>query len=98
MSNDAKNHEPVYDAEIFPLMAQIIEICKRENMPMFAAFYLRDDGDEGPLMCTTCHPGDGRADKTFGSCIRIVRDGWAAHNPNPLIAMRIESKPPPQGD
>lgn len=40
--------EAVYDAEISPLMTQIIAICKRENLPMFATFKL--DGD---LACTS---------------------------------------------
>lgn len=30
--------EKVYDEEIHPLMAQIIEICKKHEMPMFATF------------------------------------------------------------
>jgi hypothetical protein len=32
------NKEHVYDEEIFPLMKQILEICKREEIPMFASF------------------------------------------------------------
>ena len=47
--------EKVYDDEIAPLMKQIIEICKREQLPMTAQFYLQeereDDGE--PMYCTT---------------------------------------------
>jgi hypothetical protein len=49
--------EQVYDAEISPLMAQIIDICKREKIAMLASFDLgqgpesEEDGDH--LMCTT---------------------------------------------
>jgi hypothetical protein len=35
-----KNNEQVYDEQIAPLMKQIIEICKREKMPMFADFQM----------------------------------------------------------
>lgn len=47
--------EEVYDNEIAPLMAQIIAICKREQLPMVAQFYLKeqqeDDGE--PMYCST---------------------------------------------
>ena len=44
--------EQVYDAKIFPLMAQIIEICKRAKIPMVANFQLSLPGEED-LRCTT---------------------------------------------
>ena len=37
-----ENKEKVYDEQIAPLMAQIIEICKREEIPMFADFQYAD--------------------------------------------------------
>jgi hypothetical protein len=40
--------EQIYDAEISPLMAQIIAICKAKKIPVIADFYLGDD-----LNCTT---------------------------------------------
>jgi hypothetical protein len=42
--------EEVYDAQINPLMAQIIAICKEHKIPVLASFTL--DLDEG-LQCTT---------------------------------------------
>lgn len=45
--------EEVYDAEISPLMAQIIEICKAHKMPMFATFLYRNDPDGDDGLCTT---------------------------------------------
>ncbi len=47
--------EAVYDAEIAPLMAKIIEACKRANIAMIADFELDpQDGDpDDPLLCTT---------------------------------------------
>lgn len=44
-----KNKEQIYDEQIAPLMAKIIEICKVEQIPMFAEFqYANLD------FCTTC--------------------------------------------
>jgi hypothetical protein len=37
---DDKEH--IYDEEIAPLMTKIIEICKREQIPMFADFQYSD--------------------------------------------------------
>lgn len=50
--------EAIYDERIAPLMKQIIEICKEEELPMVAQFYLKQqhpDADEenGAMYCTT---------------------------------------------
>lgn len=50
--------EKVYDDEIAPLMKQIIEICKREQLPMTAQFYLQEERQDAeyegqPMYCTT---------------------------------------------
>lgn len=50
--------ESVYDEKIAPLMKQIISICKEEELPMVAQFYLKQqhpDADEenGAMYCTT---------------------------------------------
>lgn len=46
--------EAVYDAEIAPLMAQIIEVCKTHKLPMFATFlYANDPESEEDGVCTT---------------------------------------------
>lgn len=47
--------EDVYDEEIAPLMQSIIEICKRENLPMVAQFYLKDEREDTgePMYCST---------------------------------------------
>ncbi|MES0444938.1 MAG: hypothetical protein ABUJ92_00195 [Desulfobacterales bacterium] len=39
-----KDLEEVYDNEISPLMKQILDICKKHEMPMFAEFQFNDDG------------------------------------------------------
>jgi hypothetical protein len=37
-----ENKEKIYDEQIAPLMAKIIEICKAEDIPMFAEFQYSD--------------------------------------------------------
>lgn len=50
-----KDLEAVYDAEIAPLMEQIIAIATRCDMPFVAAFQLNDGTPEEPtpLLCTS---------------------------------------------
>ncbi|MBS4191768.1 hypothetical protein KHA94_16380 [Bacillus sp. FJAT-49705] len=48
--------EEIYDNEIAPLMKQIIAVCKRENLPMVAQFFLKEEHPEytgEPMYCTT---------------------------------------------
>lgn len=47
-----KNKEQIYDAEIYPLMGKIIEICQANKISMFATFDIPNDEDE-TLTCTT---------------------------------------------
>ncbi|BBI32021.1 hypothetical protein [Cohnella abietis] len=56
------NKESVYDEVISPLMQQIIEVCKQEQIPMVTSFYLvsadvHPNGKE--LFCTTTLPVKG---------------------------------------
>ena len=55
-SKAKRTREQVYDAEISPLVAQIIAICKRDKIPMIANFNLDHEGDG--LQCTTNIFGD----------------------------------------
>jgi hypothetical protein len=47
------NKEQIYDAEIYPLMAQIIAICHKNKISMFATYDIPNDEDAS-LVCTTC--------------------------------------------
>ena len=51
--------EEVYDAEIAPLVTQIIEICQRENLPllMHVGLMLPDEGKYIIGGCVTLVPG-----------------------------------------
>lgn len=53
--SDEYNLERVYDEQIAPLMEKIIEVCKKEGLPMFATFYYQDDSD-GRNAATTIVP------------------------------------------
>jgi hypothetical protein len=75
--------EAVYDAEIYPLMVQIIERCQAHKVPMFATFCYRSNED-GYDFATTLLPRDGWQAEP-------IRDA-AAHliNPKPrLMAFTI---------
>ncbi len=71
--------EAVYDEQIFPLMAQIIEICKREKMPMMASFCYatgRDEDDpDGRSYCTTALDRDGWQPAEIPEAVRVIRNG-----------------------
>lgn len=55
MEKESFDLESVYDEEIAPLMAQIIETCKRVGMPVFATFnYARNAEEDLNSYCTTC--------------------------------------------
>ncbi len=54
MSNE---RETVYDAEVAPLMEQIVDICKRNDIPMVASFELDMDGAT-PRYCSTAMMSD----------------------------------------
>ncbi len=86
--------ESVYDSQIAPLMSQIIEICKREGIPILASFCYRadiegtDDGVED--FCTTHIPRGGRggwSPRKFGSALREL------YQPGPsILAITITQK------
>lgn len=46
------NKEQVYDGQINPLMAQIIEICRTHNIAFVASFAIPTEDDE-TLACTS---------------------------------------------
>lgn len=45
--------EALYDKEIAPLMSEIIAICKKHKLPMFATFLCANDPDGEDCVCTT---------------------------------------------
>jgi hypothetical protein len=64
--------EAVYDAEIWPLMAQIIDICTRHKIPMLASFQYADETQPGgPAASTTRIPFDGEMD-CYDQAVRLI--------------------------
>ena len=52
------NKEKIYDEQIYPLMTQIIEICKNNGINMLASYYLiKETETNDDLYCTTFIPG-----------------------------------------
>jgi hypothetical protein len=72
-----KPRETVYDAEIAPLMAKIIRICREHNIPMAAHFELDPDPTpDNPLYCSTVFGDDhSTAKEHFLNVRRAVIDG-----------------------
>ncbi len=68
--------EQVYDDEMAPLIARLIDIAKREGIPLFVtAGMLDDDGDT--MGCTTCIPDEtgllAGFSNRIGLCVGIMR-------------------------
>ncbi len=72
--------EAVYDSEIAPLMTQIIAICKKHSMPMFASFAFANTEEEGWNYCTTYLHTDGRRPRSFAVASREVCGGHGARH------------------
>lgn len=51
------NKEEIYDSQVFPLMQQIIQICKDSGIAMLADFAIPTEEDEG-LRCTSIIPDE----------------------------------------
>lgn len=39
-----EDKEAIYDEHVAPLMTQLLEVCQREGIPMFASFQYSEDG------------------------------------------------------
>jgi hypothetical protein len=39
-----EDKEAIYDEQIAPLMTQLLEVCQREGIPMFASFQYSNEG------------------------------------------------------
>jgi hypothetical protein len=69
------NKEQVYDGQINPLMAQIIEICKTHKIAFVASFSIPTDEDE-ELACSSAMLGaEFEPPKRFVEAWNVLRDG-----------------------
>lgn len=71
------NKEAIYDAEVNPLMEQIIATCQRAGIAMFCTFHIPTE-DDPDLACTSCLPdGDGNTPSHLAAARRAVVGGGA---------------------
>lgn len=66
-TQELKDNEDVYDAQISPLMEQIIAICKEHGIPMLMSFEYAPEE-----FVTTRLPFDGETGK-FAEALRLLR-------------------------
>ncbi|WP_159711563.1 hypothetical protein [Geminicoccus flavidas] len=79
--------EQIYDAQISPLMTQIIGICKEHGIAMIASFALGEHPENGDLQCTTMLPDEaGKPGPSHLPAVKILREGMVG------FAMSIVSK------
>ena len=64
--------ERVYDEQISPLIKQIIDICKENNMPMIASFAYENCEEKGIGCCTTTLTYEGRRIKKFAEATSLI--------------------------
>lgn len=71
----AYDKESVYDEKIAPLMEQIIEICKAEELPMVASFYIQSADIsrlEGEMVVSTIIPAKDNTPGAFKEIERVL--------------------------
>lgn len=83
----AINKETVYDEQISPLMAQIIDICEKNGIAMLATFDIPTPEDSG-LCCTSVLP-----DETGRNPVRQAAAMSVLEDPRFLIGMLATIKP-----
>jgi hypothetical protein len=83
------NSEAIYDAEINPLVAKIIDLCRLHKIPMVASFQFADaTHPRGLGFCTTRLPFDGESPK-LDTIARFLMDELP-----PMPAIVITTNPP----
>lgn len=75
------NKEQIYDSQINPLMAQIIEICKANQIAMLATFDIPNEED-ADLACTSHLPDEtGKLPERIAACVRAAKAGHSSVAP-----------------
>ncbi len=70
-----RTKEQVYDEEISPLMAKIIDICKENSMAFVASCHCPNEDDED-LLCSTVLLGGkfGNDERLVGACRALAEE------------------------
>lgn len=79
MSDDTRNKEQVYDEDIFPLMDQIIEVCKRHHIAMLAQFEIPTPADAGLRCLTALCEKDADPSRDLLAAKDMLRHGFVAY-------------------
>lgn len=68
--------EAIYDEKVYPLMAQIIEVCKENRLPVFTTFLYGRRGDK----CDYCSTflSFNRASDEMEACRSMIQSGLVA--------------------
>ena len=83
--------EQIYDEKISPLMTQIIQICKENDIKMVADFYLREPTEEATeFHCTTALTVDCNSER-LKDLVKVIYNGYVVQKPY-FAAMTITSK------
>ena len=71
--------EAVYDAEIHPLMEEILRVCKEHQLPMVASFLFARGADGTEGLCSSLITGsDARGSRTLRLAGELIRTGVRA--------------------
>jgi hypothetical protein len=82
--------EKIYDEQIYPLMDQIVKICKNNDVQMIFSCYLKTD-EEGDLRCTTYLKSEEENCQTIDDAAKVVQLGYIAEKPY-YSAITIDSR------
>jgi hypothetical protein len=85
------DNEQVYDEKIYPLMAEVINICKDNDIQILFSCYLRTD-DDGDLRCTTYLESIEQNCESLKDANKIIQCGYVATRPYVMSAMIASGK------
>jgi len=82
--------EKIYDEKIYPLMEEIIETCKGNDMQMIFSCYLKTD-DNGDMCCTTYLKSGEQNCNSLEDAAKVIQHGYIAEKPY-IMAMTVRGK------
>lgn len=83
------NKEKIYDEKIYPLMAQVIDICKKSDMQIIFSCYLGTD-ENGDLSCDTYLESQKENCELLKDAAKVIRLGYVAQKPYVMTATITE--------
>ena len=72
--------EKIYDEKIFPLMQQIIDICKENDIQMLFSCYLKTD-EQGDMKCDTYLKSNEQNCDLLDDAFMVIKHGYVAQKP-----------------